>query len=442
MTAVALEAEGPQRSIEDELRRFRRLGLGIVAGGLLAFGLWAGFAPLDEGVPAGGQVSIDTKRKAVQHATGGVVKAVHVKEGQQVAAGALLIELDAGAARANMETVRQRYFGLLAMQSRLLAERANASAIHWPAELNAAATDPQIAMHMSTQTGLLATRRAGLQAERQVAAQSIAAQRTHIASNEAALPLRRAQLASVQAELQSIQGLVKDGYAPQNRQRELERQSDDLRLALNELQGTNDRLLRSIDETRQRLLSREADLRKEVETQLADVTREVQADAERIKAVRDELARTEIRAPAAGQVVGLQFQTTGGVIPPTQKIMDIVPAGEELVIEARVPPANIDRLRDGMPVDVRFAAFAHSPQLVAGGTMQSISRDVLTDQQTGVSYFLARVALTEAGRNVLGRREMLPGMPAEVVFRTGERSLLAYLLHPLTKRVAASMKEE
>src|SRR5262249_47757979 len=102
MSAVAIEAEGPQRSIEDELRRFRRLGLAIVGGGLLAFGLWAGFAPLDEGVPAAGQVSIDTKRKAVQHATGGVVKAVHVKEGQQVAQGALLIELDAGVARANM----------------------------------------------------------------------------------------------------------------------------------------------------------------------------------------------------------------------------------------------------------------------------------------------------------------------------------------------------
>jgi membrane fusion protein, protease secretion system len=441
MNAAILDDPSPLPDTQAELRRYRRLGLLVVLGGLLGFIAWAAVAPLDEGVPAAGQVSLDTKRKAVQHATGGVVRSVHVKEGDQVAANALLIELDAAAARANLETVRQRYYALLAMQARLLAERAG-TAVRWPPELASAAADPLIAMHMSTQSSLLATRRAGLAAERQVSAQGIAAQRAQIASNEAALPLRRSQLDSIAADLQPLRGLVADGYAPLTRQRELERQADDLRLAINELQGNNARLLRSIEETTQRLAAREAELRKEVESQLAEVTREVQSDAERIKAVQGELTRTEVRAPAAGQVVGLQHQTAGGVIPPTQKIMDIVPSGEQLLVEARVPPASIDRLRDGLPVDVRFAAFAHTPQLVAQGRVQSISRDALTDPQTGVTYYLARVVLTEAGRAALGQRELQPGMPVEVVFRTGERSLLTYLLHPLTKRVAASMKEE
>lgn len=430
------------RSDTDELRRFRRWSLAVVAGTLLGFAGWAAWAPLDEGVPAAGQVSLDTKRKAVQHATGGVVRSVHVKEGDAVPANALLVELDNATARANLETVRQRYYGLLAIEARLLAERAGHATPRWSPELQAVAAEPTIAVHLTTQSALLASRRAGLAAEREAANQNIAAQRAQIASNQAALPMRQAQLASLRSELGLLNELVAEGYAPRNRQRELERQLDDINLTINELQGTNARLLRSIDETRQRLLAREAEARKEAETQLTEVTREVQADAERIKAVRDEMTRTEIRSPAAGQVVGLAFQTVGGVIPPTQKIMDIVPAGEALVIEVRVPPALIDRVRDGTPVDVRFGAFAHAPQLVADAKVLSVSRDALSDPQNGQVYFLARAGLTKAGQKALGGRELQPGMPVEVVFRTGERTLLAYLLHPLTKRLAASMKEE
>ena len=441
IAASAPETESFQ-AVDAELRHYRRLGLTVVLVALVGFFAWAAVAPLDEGVPAAGQVAIDTKRKAVQHPLGGVVRSVLVKEGDQVAANALLMELDSASAKANLESVRQRYYGLLAVQSRLLAERGGAGMITWPPELAEAAKDPLIQMHMSTQTSLLATRRSGLVAERQVSAQSIAAQRAQITANQSALPLRQAQLDSVRAELQQLRGLVSEGYAPETRQRELERQADDLRLAINELQGTNARLLRSMEETTQRMLAREADLRKEVETQLAEVTREVQADAERIKAVRDELTRTEIRAPVAGQVAGLAFQSPGGVVPPTQKIMDIVPSGEQLLIEARVPPTSIDRVRDGSLVDVRFGAFSHTPQLVADGKVLSVSRDAFTDQQTGITYFLARVILTDAGRATLGKREMQPGMPVEVVFRTGERTLLEYLLHPLTKRIASSMKEE
>lgn len=441
MSMIAALDDEPFNANDAELRRYRRIGLLVVLGSLVGFLLWAAFAPLDEGVPAAGQVSIDTKRKAVQHATGGVVKAVHVKEGDVVKANALLIELDAAAAKANFEQIRQRYFSNVAAQARLVAE-VKGGAPQWPADLQQAAADPLIAMHMSTQSALLATRRAGLEAERRAAAESIAAQRAQIASNDASQPLRKSQLASIEAELESIRGLVKDGYAPATRQRELERQADDLRLALTDLSGTNARLQRSILETTQRLLAREADLRKEVETQLADVSRDAQSDADRLKQLREELGRTEIRAPVAGQVVGLLFQTPGGVIPPTQKIMDIVPQDEQLVIECRVPPSVIDRVHDRLPVDVRFGAFAHSPQLVVEGKVLSVSRDALSDQQTNQSYFLARVGITPEGMKTLGKREMQPGMPAEVVFRTGERTLLTYLLHPLTKRIAASMKEE
>ncbi len=442
MSMIAGLDNEPLRTNDDELRRYRRIGLLVVLGSLLGFILWAAFAPLDEGVPAPGQVSIDTKRKTVQHATGGVVRAVHVKEGDQVQPNALLIELDSAAAKANYEQVRQRYYANLAAQARLLAERSGAAAPQWTPDVQKAAADPLLAMHMTTQTSLLATRRAGLAAERRAAAESIGAQRAQIASNEASLPLRKSQLASVESELESIRGLVKEGYAPRTRERELERSADDLRLSINELSGNNVRLLRSIQEVTQRLLAREAELRKEVDTQFTEVTRDVQGDAERLKQLSEELGRTEIRSPAGGQVVGLMFQTAGGVIPPTQKIMDIVPKGEQLIVECRVPPSVIDRVHDGLPVDVRFGSFAHSPQLVVDGKVLSISRDALTDPQTNQTYFLARVGITPEGVKTLGKREMQPGMPADVVFKTGERTLLTYLLHPLTKRMAASMKEE
>lgn len=428
--------------IASELARYRSLGIRTVLLSFVAFLAWAAWAPLDEGVPAAGQVSIDTKRKAVQHPVGGVVADVLVKEGDQVSAGATLIRLDAAAAKANLEMVRQRYHAQLAAQARLLAERLNQAQPQWSDVLQAAAADPMVAAHMRTQTDLLMARRAGLAAEREAARQSTDALAAQLAAARAAQPLRQAQLASYQTELDALRPLVAEGFAPLNRQRELERQVQDLKLSLNDLTGQQARLQSAMAETRQRLLTREAELRKEAESQLADVTRDVQADAQRIVAVQDELNRTEIKAPVAGQVVGLGYQTVGGVIPAGQKLMDIVPIGNGLVIEARVPPQVIDRVRSNTKVDVRFSNFARTPQLVVEGTVLSVSADALADPQTGIPYFLARIGLTPEGQKALGTHELLPGMTTEVVFMTGERSLLTYLLHPLTKRLAASMKEE
>jgi protease secretion system membrane fusion protein len=409
---------------------------------LLAFLLWASWAPLGEGVPAAGQVSLDTKRKAVQHPVGGVVAEVLVREGDQVANGAVLIRLDAAAARANLEIVRQRYHALLAAQARLMAERLNQSQPEWPAVLREAAADPMVATHMRTQTNLLMARRAGLAAEREAARQNTEALAAQMATARAAQPLRQAQLDSYQAELNALRPLVAEGIAPLNRQHELERQVQELKLSINDLTGQQARLQSAMAETRQRLLAREAESRKEAESQLAEVTRDVQADAQRIIAVQDDLTRTDIKAPVAGQVVGLGYQTVGGVIPAGEKLMDIVPQGDGLVIEARVPPQVIDRVRENSKVDIRFSNFAHAPQLVVEGQVLSISADSLADPQTGITYFLARIGLTSEGQKALGSYEMLPGMSTELVFMTGERSLLTYLLHPLTKRLAASMKEE
>ena len=254
---------------------------------------------------------------------------------------------------------------------------------------------------------------------------------------------RKLQLSFLQEQLKGIRGLVSEGYAPRNRQMELEAQAAELSGLIAELQGNTLRTHRAISEQKLRIIQRRQQYRQEVETQLSDVRREVEADAEKVKASREELDRTVIRSPAEGQVVGLAVQSVGAVIGSGQKLMDIVPDDETLLLEVAVAPHMIDRVHPDLEVDARFSSFAHSPQLVVTGKVISVSADLLTDPRNpNSSYYLARVAVTPDGMKKLGNRRMQPGMPVEVIFKTGDRTVLVYVLDPLLKRIAASMKEE
>ena len=422
--------------------RASRIGFWALAIGLGSFLLWAVLAPLDEGVPSQGFVAIDTKHKVVQHLSGGIVKEVLVGEGDLVHEGQLLFRLDDAAARASLESVRQRYLGLRATQGRLQAAQAGLTRIVFHPDLVAAAQDPLIDQQMRNQEQLLESGRAALRAELQSIEAGIQGQEAQVASYEAMQVHRRSQLALLNEELVKTREVVKEGYVPRNRQLELERQVADAGNTLAELQGNLLHAKHSIEEMRHRARMRQQEYRKEFESQLADVTREVLGDAQKVQSLQDELARTDILAPAAGQVVSLVAQTAGGVISPGQKLLDIVPANSPMLLETRVQPNLIDRVRAGMLVDVRFTSFSHAPQLVVQGKLVSVSGDLLTDPQTNAPYYLARVAVTPDGIKALGKHQMQPGMPVEVVFRTGERSLLTYLLHPLSKRLASAMKEE
>ena len=427
---------------ESDSGRAGRVGLWALAVGVGGFLLWAALAPLDEGVPSQGYVAIDTKRKTVQHLSGGIVREVLVGEGDKVTEGQLLIRLDDAAAKANFEAVRQRYLGLRAMQARLEAEQMGSVIISFHPDLRAAAGDPLIRQQMVNQELLFQSRKSALRADLQVFEESIQGQQGLSQAYEGMMENRRNQLSLLNEELGNTRGLVKEGYVPRNRQLELERQVSESSTAIAELQGNTVRAKRAMAELRQRAIARQQEYRKEVESQLSDITREVLSDAGKFLALKDDLARTEIRSPASGQVVALAAQTVGGVVGPGQKLLDVVPANESLVLETRVAPHLIDSVHAGMPVDVRFSSFARSPQLVVGGKVLSVSGDLLADPQNGMAYYLARVVVTPEGLKKLGKRQMLPGMPVEVVLRTGERSMLTYLLHPLTKRIAASMTEE
>lgn len=444
------DAQVKRLSEDDELRasadtasiaRKALWALGIGFGGFL---IWAALAPLDEGVPTSGMVTIDTKRKAVQHLTGGIVKEVLVREGEIVKEGQVLMRLDEAVTKANYESIRQRYLGLSAMQTRLRAEQAGAAKLVFDKDvLDAAAVDPYVAQQVNNQKQLFETRRAGLQSDLQGLQESIEGVKAQRDATKLMLVQRQQQLSLLKEELANTRELVKDGYAPRNRQLELERMTAEVQANIADLTGSSIRTERAVAELTQRSLSRKAEYRKEVESQLADVAREVQADAEKFVAEKANLQRIDIRSPSAGQVVGLTVQTVGAVVQPGQKLMDVVPDEQALLLETRIAPHLIDKVQAGLSADIRFNTFAHSPQLVVEGKVLSVSGDLLTDPQNPqIAYYLARLQVTPQGMKTLGQRQMQPGMPAEVVVKTGERSMLTYLLNPLLKRLAGSMKEE
>ena len=430
---------GPPPVFSSQALRIGRIALWVSLAALIA---WAALAPMDEGIPASGLVTVDTKRRAVQHLQGGIVREVHVGEGRLVREGDVLMVLEQASARASFETIRQHYLALRSAESRLLSEQVGAASVAFHGDLLSQRGDPMVRQHMETQSQLLRSRQMALQANLNALSENRAGLQEQRKGAVQVLAERQRQLSLIEEELEGMRDLVRDGYAPRNRQLEIERNRADIRSALADVSASLQRIDRQMEEVGQRMQAVRQEYRKEVDAQLADIRREVQADAEKLKAVTQDLERTELRSPASGQVVGLAVQSVGAVIAPGQKLMDIVPEQAPLLIEARVPPHVIDRLREGLSTQIRFSAFAHSPQLNVAGRVVSVSRDLLTEPETRQSYYLARVEVTPEGMQTLGSRRMQPGMMAEVLINTGERSLLTYLTYPLVRRVAQSMKEE
>ena len=403
----------------------------------------AAFAPLDAGVPALGFVSIDTKKKTVQHLSGGIVSEVFVKEGQMVQEGEILLRLDGAVAKANYEASRQRYLAMRAAQSRLFAEQIGVGDINFHSDVKTAMSDPLIRQHVLTQQQLIRARRSALAADLQGIEESVQGLNEQLVSYQNILVHRRNQNLLLSEELNNLRVMVKEGYAPRNRQLELERMVSESSASIADLTGTSLRVTRQIAELNQRMLSRKFEYRKEIESQLAEITREVQSDFEKVVALRADFDRIEIRAPSSGQVMGLALQTVGAVLQPGQKIMDIVPDKTNLLLEAHIPPHLIDKVSKDLPTDIRFSTFANSPQLVVQGKVESISGDLIIEPANPqFPYYLARIQVTSEGIKTLGKHQMQAGMPAEMVIKTGERSLLKYLLHPMMKRIATSLKEE
>jgi len=427
-----------------EMEHVKKIALWVLGVGLGGFILFASFVPLDEGVPTLGQVTLDTKRKVIQHQQGGLVNEVLVKEGQQVILGETLLRLNQSAFRATYESSRQQYLSLRITEARLNTELRNATQIFYDKELiDLARKDARLNLQLQMQNQLLQARRKSLESTIQALKESAYGQQSAVQSSKEIEGLRKMQLVSLESEIKGVKDLVKEGFAPMSKQLEMERQISEIKAGIIESSSSSFRAKQSVLEIEQRIATLQADFKKEVEQQLNQIKPELQAVSERYFSAEQDLERTEIKAPAAGQVVGLSVQTTGSVIQPGQRIMDIVPKDELLIVEAKITTNLIDRIKTGDKADVRFSGFADSPQLVIPGVLSTISSDVLVDQgSNSAPYYLARVNILPEGLVELGKRKMQPGMQVEVIIKTGRRTLMNYIISPLSKRIAASMKEQ
>lgn len=423
-----------------------RFGLMTLIVGFGGFMLWAALAPLDEGVPGTGIVGVDSKRKTIQHLKGGIVEALTVREGDRVKAGDVLLRLNDTEIKAQLDIVRGQYSVVKATEARLQAERDGKSAVTFAPELvEAGKTDPRAAEAMRVQAQLFAARKSALSSEMGVMDQTIAGLEQQIRGLESVEAGKKIQIDLLNKELGSLRGLADEGFVPRNKLYDLERVQADLSGSRGSDLAQIARLKAAIGEMSLRKLQRQQDFRKEVETQMSDVQRDVGSQTDRLTALSEEFERTVIKAPTDGSVVGLEAHTVGGIIRPGERIMDIVPEGDTLVVEAQLPVNLIDKVHVGQLAKVHF-------QIVLGGGVQpaiegkvlQVSADRLTDQRSGVPYYSSRIQITPNGEAELAKNKIKPqpGMQTDVVIVTGERTMLQYLMGPLMARINSGMKEQ
>ncbi|NMN78356.1 epimerase transport system membrane fusion protein [Pseudomonas sp. KD5] len=421
-------------------RKIRRLGFGIVLMTFGVFGTWAAIAPLDGAAYAPGVVTVQAYRKTVQHLEGGIVKEVLVHDGDIVKQDDPLIVLDDAQLRAEYEMTRGQLIAAKAMEARLKAERDNLPVIDF-----GVMTDPDSlrgAEARQGETQVFNARRGSRLGQISVLQERIGQLNQQIKGLEAMIGVKGQLNKSYSGEIVELTDMLSQGFVDKQRLLEQQRKLEMVKSELADHRSTITRTRLQINETQLQILQVDKDFNADVAKQLAEVQTKIYDLQERASALEDRLSHIIIRAPEAGMVIGMTVHTIGGVVRPATPLLDIVPSVSELVIEAQVAPVDIDRIAIGKRADIRFGAFKSSTTPVIEGVVSSVSADRLTNEKTGAGYYLARVRVTEAGVRTLGERKLLPGMPADVLIITGERTLLHYLMQPARDVMSQSMIEE
>lgn len=406
-------------------------GMTVIGAFFGVLGGWAALAPLDSAAIAQGVVSVDTNRKTIQHLEGGIVRSIHVRDGDVVRKDQVLVTLDRTKAEATLDLLRGRRLATLALESRLIAERDGLSNIVFPPDLLEAQHRPQVAEAIGGQRKIFATRRESLVRQIAVLNQRKAQSNEEIRGLRGEIAAEDRQLELLEGEITDTDWLVKQGLARKPRLLELQRRQA-------EIQGARARNVAAIARAEQTITESElrvAELRSSQLSEVAQQLRQAQTDLfdlnEQTRAALDVLQRTEIRAPDAGTIVGLQMHTAGGVIAPGAAVMDIVPAGDMLIVDAQVDPADIDVVRVGLEARVRLTAYQQRNFEPLEGVVMSVSADRLVDPKSGVPYFRARIAIADDPVEVMKKTPLYPGMQAEVMIVTGARTMLSYIFKPL-----------
>ena len=418
------------------------LGLAIVIllfGGLIA---WSITAKISGAVIASGTVAVESKRKSVEHLDGGLVGAIFVQDGDRVEAGQVLLRLDDTIDRANSVILRGQLDELMARQARLEAELARNEIIAFPAVLLSRANRPEVADILQGQADLLAARSTARQGEHRLMEQRIANFRQQIKGFDAQNAAKGRQLSLIRKELEGVETLYKQGHAPITRLLALQRDAAEIESERAELTSGKASAANQIGEVELRMIQAEHDLREEVTAELRSIQTQIYSLTEQQVAAEERLKRIEIRAPQAGTVFASKVHTLGGVVEAGEVVMEIVPEGDDLILEAKVPVQDVDKVAAGQGSRVRLTAFDQQTTPEMTGKVETVSADSVYDDLRGTSFYLARIRLAEGELAKLEEElELVPGMPAEIFIQTGERPAIAYFVKPLIDNFTRAFRD-
>lgn len=433
-----------QQVVNTDARVYSRIGWLIVLLGMGGFLLWAFLAPLDKGVPMSGTVVKESNRQAVQHQQGGTVRELLVRDGALVKAGQVLLRMDSVQAKSQSDITRTQYLTGRATEARLLAERDGKAAVVFPEELLALKNDPRVAELMMLQTQLFTSRTTSLRNELAAVDQNIAGLKSQVAGTVESRDAKKQQLGFLKEQLEGMRDLAKEGYVARNRLLDVERTYAQVGGSISEDIGMIGRSQSQILELTLRRSQRQQDYQKEVRSNLSDVQKETESLGARLTAQDHELANVEVKAPVSGTVVASNVFTEGAVVSPGFKLMDIVPSDDPLAVEGQLPVHLVDKVHAGLPVELIFSAFNSNRTPHIPGVVERVSADRFVDERTGVATYHVRAKVTPEGAKMIAAHKLViqSGMPVEIFVKTGERSMMSYLLKPLADRAKSSLSEE
>ena len=436
--ANGVATSGDEAAILDSDRQARRFGYAVILVVFGGFGLWAALAPLESAAQGPGTVQVEGNRKLVQHLEGGIVDEILVENGDFVRQGQPLIRMDTTQAQAELSIIGGRLWAKRALVDRLLSERDEKAVIAF-ADWLTALQDERVIVAVGNEQALFNARRADLLGEKDVLEQRIEQLNSQIEGTEAVLQAKRSVASSLSSEADELQELLAEGYVDKQRIRELERARASTLGEVSDLVARVATAKVSIDETRLQILQLEKRFKTQVVDALTQAEEELYDLEQRHRALTDRVERTVVRAPNDGIILALKTNTVGAVVSPGEPLMSIVPDTESLLIDAQLSPMDIDRIHIGQEAEVRFSVFKDAYSIT--GVLIKVSADSLIDEVTGAPYFEVKIKLNDDDIKLLGEYRLVPGMPAEVLVKTGKRTLLGYLTSPLHRMFEKSLIE-
>jgi HlyD family secretion protein len=423
-------------------RRYARLGYGAIAMVFGGFGIWAALAPLDRAAIAPGQVAVESDRKAVQHLEGGIIREILVKDTQLVKEGDVLFRLQPTQAQANTDLLRKQLDAALALEARLNAEKTGADTVVFPETVLARMSIPETATAVADQRRQFSERRASLQNQIDILNKQIEQKRQDMSGRKQQRASLVTQVESYTKQMKAVEPLVVKGYYARNQfaalERERARLQGDLALAESDIARTS----KTIEETQLQIGQTRQKFDEDVSQQLADDRAKISDMREKLVIAEDVLKRVDVVAQRSGIVLGLKVHTIGAVVKPGDTLAEIVPVNENLEVMARVAPVDIDTVAIGQKAEVRFPNFSSRRTPTILGQVASVAADAVEDQTTHQSYYSTRVVIDYKTIAPELAQKILPGMQADVLISTGERTMFQYLTGPMLNAFAKTGREK